>query len=98
MEISIQDIAQNAGMQVRAKKASDIIATHGENTIVLFEIGDTYETYNDNAEQVHTICKFPIIHYGKLPYLDFKKSCEDWVFPKLVREGFKICIFQKGTF
>lgn len=98
MEISIQDIVQNASMQVRAVKASDIIAKHGDNTIVLFEIGNTYETYNDNAEQVHTHCKFPIIHFGNIAHLDFRKTCESWVFPKLIRAGFKICIMEKGTF
>lgn len=98
MEISIKDIVQNAGMQERAIKASDMIAQYGDNTIVLFEIGDMYETYNDNAEQIHTICKIPIIHYGNLPYLDFKKTNEDWVFPKMIRRGFKISIMTKGTF
>lgn len=98
MEISIQDTVQHAGLQVRAVKASEIIAKHGINTIVLFEIGNTYEAYNENAEQLHTICKFPIIHYGNLATLDFKKDCESWVFPKMIRAGFKLCIMEKGTF
>lgn len=98
MEISIQEIVQNAGMQVRAVKASDIIAKHGENTIVLFEIGDTYETYNDNAELIHKYCKFPVIYCGHIAHLDFRKDCKFWVIPKMIKAGYKFCIMEKGTF
>ena len=81
-------------MMVRAQKAEDIRTKSGENTIVLFGIGNTYEAYNESAEELHTICKFPIIHFGKIAHLDFKKDCDFWVFPKMVREGFKICIIE----
>lgn len=94
MEAIIQDIFEHGTMQMRATQASDIMLKHGANTIVLFHIGNTYETYNDNAEQVHKVCKFPIIYYGKIAHLDFKDSCDFWVFPKMVREGFKICIIE----
>lgn len=96
MEMNIQN--QNASIQARAAMASDIIAKHGRNTIVLFDTGEQYETYNESAEQVHTHCKFEIIHYGDMAYVDFKKWCDFWVFPKLVREGYKICILEKGTY
>lgn len=92
MEVQFQDIVQYANMKMRVSKASSMIKEYGENTIVLFRIGDTYETYESNAEAVHKICEFPIIHFGKIAFLDFKVDCNFWVFPKLVRAGFKICI------
>lgn len=98
MEIKFQEIVQHAGMQERAVKAKEIIAKYGESTIVLFEVGDTYETYNENAEEVHTECKFPLNHYGNIAHLDFPKSCSNWVFPKMVRAGFKICIMEEETY
>lgn len=98
MEISIQDIVQHAGLQVRAVTSSDIIAKHGNNTIVLFQIGNQYEAYNESAEQLHTICEFPIIHHGNITTLEFNQDCDFWVFPKMIREGYKICVMEKEQY
>lgn len=94
IKIDIQTIVQHANLMIRAQRADDIRKKNGSNTIVLFVIGNYYEAYNESAEQLHTICKFPIIHYGNIPTLDFKKDCDAWVFPKMVREGFKLCIIE----
>lgn len=85
-------------MQERAVKAKEIIAKYGESTIVLFEVGDTYETYNENAEQVHTECKLPLNHYGNIAHLYFPKTRDGWVFRKMIRAGFKICILEEETY
>lgn len=94
IKIDIQTINHQANLMIRAQKSEDIRTKSGSNTIVLFAVGNTYEAYNESAEQLHTICKFPIIHYGNIPTLDFKKNCDAWVFPKMVREGFKLCIIE----
>lgn len=94
MEISIQDIVQHAGKQTRAVQASDIRAKHGTNTIVLFAVGNYYEAYNESAVEVHKHCKFTLGHTPSFSHVTFKKSCDYWVLPKLVRAGFKICIIE----
>lgn len=98
MEIKIQDIVQDARVQERALKASDIIAKHGKNTIVLFVIGNRYEAYDESAEQLNTICNYPITYNGKTGTSEFPKDSDFWVFPKMIRAGFKICIFEAGTY
>lgn len=98
METSIQDIVQQANYQVRAAKADDIRQKNGQNTIVLFELGNYYEGYNESAEALHDILQFPITSMGKISITYFKKTCDYWVFPRLIREGYKICIYQKGQF
>lgn len=94
MEITIQDIAQHANIMVRSTKAAEVRQKYGVNTIVLYRVGNTYECYNASAEMVHKECKFAIIYHGDIPFLDFKKDCVDWVLPKLVRAGYKICILD----
>lgn len=97
----IKNISNNSqlnNIMLKANKAAEIISKNGASTIVLFESERYFETFNDNAEQIHKFCKFQIIHYGKIAHLDFKKECSNWVFPKMIREGYKICIMQKGTY
>lgn len=94
MEIKMNQQANDPTINMLANKCKDYEKKFGTNTIVLLEIADTYEAYNKSAEQLHTICKIPIIYYGNTATLDFKKDCDTWVFPKLVREGFKICIIR----
>lgn len=98
MEIKINQQANDPTIKMLATKCEEYEKKFGTNTIVLLEIGNRYETYNKSAAQLHTICKFPIIHYGNTATLDFKKDCDTWVFPKMIREGFKICIISAGTF
>lgn len=96
-EINIQTIAQYANIMVRAEKANDFRTKYGENTIVLFEVGNTYEAYNESAEALHDICKLALIYFGNIATADFKKESDFWVFPKMVREGYKLCIIDKQS-
>lgn len=98
MEIKLQDIVQCANMMERAVKADDIRTQHGECTIVLFKVGNNYESYNESAEFVHDICQTPLFFMGSLTSTDFKEERLDTILPKLIREGHKICIFEKGQY
>lgn len=83
-----------AEMQERAVKSAEIITKYGDNTIVLFENGTHYEGYNESAEHLNTICKLPITQNGKIAHMVFKRDCDAWIFPKMVREGFQFCILN----
>lgn len=96
VEMNIQEIAQTAGMKIRAAKAAEQREKYGNNTIVLFAVGDSYEAYNESAEVLHDICNQPLYYQGNISSTDFRTTCSDWIFPKMIKEGYKICIFDKG--
>lgn len=98
MEISIQDIAQHANVMIRANKAEEVRKNHGENTIVLFEVGDFYETYGEGALQMAQATGVTLRHSGNIKEAAFPIKAAYIYFPKLVRKGFKICIKEKRTF
>lgn len=92
MEINIQDIAN---MQARAAKAAEKRAKCGNNTIVLFEVGDTYEAYNESAKALHDICNHRLYFMGRMSSTHFRKECFNWVAPKMIRAGYMFCIYMK---
>ena len=98
MEIKLQDIAQNVNMQVKANWTNDIRTKNGKNTIVLFVVGNYFEAYNESAEALHDICKIPLFFMGSISSTDFKKESADWIFPKMIRKGYKFCIFENGQY
>lgn len=97
MEINLKQTAVDPTIKVLANKCKEYETKYGTKTIVLLEMGNTYEAYNDSAELLHTSCEFPIIYYGDIPYIDFQKECDFWVFPRMIRAGFKFCIIQPGA-
>ena len=98
MEIIFQDIAQHANMQARATKAAEKRAKSGKNTIVLFEVGDNYEAYNESAEALHDICNHRLFFMWSMSSTHFNKECFDLVAPKMIRKGYMFCIYEKGNF
>lgn len=98
LEMNIQEIAQTAGMKIRAAKAAEQREKYGNNTIVLFAVGDSYEAYNESAEALHDICNQPLYYQGNISNTYFRSTCTDWIYPKMIKEGYKICIFEKGQY
>lgn len=95
MEINIQDIAN---MQARAAKAAEKRAKCGNNTIVLFEVGNNYEAYNESAEALHDICNHRLYFIGGMSSTHFRKVCIDLIAPKMIREGYMFCIYEIGNY
>lgn len=98
LEMNIQDIVQTANMKIRAAKAAELREEYGNNTIVLFAVGNRYEAYDESAEALHDICNQPLFYSGSISSTDFRTTCSDWIFPKMIKEGYKICIFEKGQY
>lgn len=98
LEMNIQDIVQTANMKIRAAKAAELREKYGNNTIVLFAVGDSYEAYDESAEALHDICKQPLFYQGSISSTDFRKTCTDWIYPKMIREGYKLCVFEQGEY
>ena len=98
LEMNIQDIVQTANMKIRAAKAVELREEYGNNTIVLFAVGDSYEAYDESAEALHDICNQPLYYQGNISSTYFRTRCTDWIYPKMIRAGFKLCIFEKGQY
>lgn len=98
MEISIQGIAQHANVMIRANKTEEVRKNHGENTIVLFEVGDFMETYGQSAVDMARTLGLTLTHSGNIKVSAYPSKANDTYFPKLVREGYKLCIYDKGQY
>lgn len=95
MEISIQDICAYATCKVRLAKSQDIRLKHGENCIVLFDIGDYYEAYGDSANDLGDVLYQHVEDdRGTAKFLLLKNK--DYVYlPKLIKAGYKVCITEE---
>lgn len=98
LEMNIQDIVQTANLKIRAAKAAEAREKYGNNTIVLFEVGDYYEAYEESAEALHEICKQILFFNNPISSTEFRKECSDWIFPKMIKADYKICIYYKGQY
>lgn len=98
MEISIQDIAHHANVITRANKAEEVRKNHGENTIVLFEVGDFMETYGESAVDMARTLGLTLTYSGNITVSAYPSKANDTYFPKLVREGYKLCVYEKGQY
>lgn len=94
MEISIQTIAQHANRMVRAERANDFRAKYGDNTIVLFKVGDFYTTYGEGARQMAQAIGVTLRILSDIEEAAFPIKAEATYFPRLVREGYKLCIIE----
>lgn len=94
ININSQTTAHHFDLEGRAQKSEDIRTKHGENTIVLFVRDGFYEAVEESAKSLHVICHARLISCGNITYTYFKKDSDFWVFPKMIRKGFKLCIID----
>lgn len=95
METTLKFNDQPSDMKKRVAYARQFRLENGQNTIVLFEIGATYEAYDESAELLHKFCKTFIVHSETFTFTDFKQDSENWIFPCMIREGYKFAIITK---
>lgn len=97
MASKIKTISLFDSIRIRASKTDEIRNKNGNNTIVLFQVGDNYEAYEECAEAIHDICGTPLIYQGNTAFTDFKTECDFWIFPKMIREHYKLCIIEQNN-
>lgn len=95
METTLKFNDQPGDMKKRVAYARQYRLEKGQNTIVLFEIGATYEAYDESAELLHKVCKTWILHSDSFTFTDFKKDAEFWIFASMIRKGYKFAIITK---
>lgn len=77
-----------------AEESAKIRKRSGNNTIVLITTGEYYKAVDESARNLHAICNTRLISCGSISYTYFQSHDDYWVFPKLIREGFKLCIID----
>lgn len=98
METRLQKINFTARMQELDSKSEEIRKTHGTQTIVLFEQGDYYNSYGQSAKDMASILGLSLYTLEGIDYAGILSKTSDVYFPKLIRKGHKICIFEKGQY
>ena len=94
MTIDITTITQHANNMVRAQETENYMKKYGDCTIVIYQIGDYYKAYGKSADRItETINQLPLIENGIMTY-EFKKSNQDILFPRIVKNGYKIAVIK----
>ena len=93
--IDIKVSKENARRMVVA----NIKQEHGENTIVLFVDDEIYTGYDKDAEVIANSCGLTFNNTGckdnvTLTDIRITKDMEFYVFPRMVKQGYKICVIE----
>lgn len=75
--------------------ANEIRHINGQNTLVLYTDGKTYESYGNSAEVIHDICRTPLTYKGEIATTDFVPFAFDIYLPKLISKGYKVVVLDK---
>ena len=94
MEISIQTICQYATVKVRAAKSDELRLKYGDSTLILWRCGNYYIAYNDCANIIGRILDIRVDDNHGTNYIEIAKDAHFWVFPRLVRNGYRIAITE----
>lgn len=73
------------------KKWWEVKSQH-EDTIVLMRCGDFYETYNDDAENVASVCGLTLTKKNDVSMCGFPYHALDKYLPQLIRSGKRVAI------
>lgn len=84
--------AKNLKPILRAQKSINLRKQNGEKTIVLFNDGNNYSAYGASALLLNTFINIDVTVENNIHMASMKQELEYTLFPRLVREGFKIAI------
>lgn len=96
MEISIQDICQFATQKTKEAKSEEYREKYGQNTIVLFRVGDFWEAYGECAADLARATGVTITIQNGIRTAAYPKRIEDNYLPRIVREGFKVVLIDEN--
>ena len=81
-------------MRAREEQSVNYRMKHGNSTLVLFHIGAWFLAYGQNARDITEVTNLTLEHRNGRDFAEFPESKSDIYFPRFVREGFKIVIFE----
>lgn len=94
METKITTLPPTDGLLKRMQQHSELTKKYGKSTIVLFKVGDFYETYDNDARKLTDELGITLSRRYKIETACFPKKAEDIFFAKLVRAGYKLAIIE----
>lgn len=94
MKTLVTDLNVAAFYKRRNEKSENLRAEQGNNTIVLWLNGTKYTAYGQSAYEIGRYRFSETFTEGGVNIATFPKQIEDTFFPKLVRDGYKIAIFE----
>lgn len=94
MEVTLTPQEPARQVRARIRRADEIVKRHGKSTLNLFKVNDHYETYGRDAVYISQITGVRLNTRFKIDMIEFTLTAADIYFPKIVREGFKICVHE----
>lgn len=98
MKIEFTELTTGAHAYVMAKRSADAQSKYGTNSLIIFEEGNCCTMYGNAAKTASEVLGRCQIFIGQIPHLIFPHRALDIYLPKFVRAGYRIIIYQKGTF
>lgn len=89
MEVSINSNVDNVKCQQQMK------VKYGDNVVVLFRAGDTYRSFNEDADTVAKVTGVSIKVDGAYRMAEFHHQGLDIYLPMLVRRGHRMAIIDE---
>ena len=94
MTIELRNYNPASIMRARAEQSVNYRQKHGSSTLVLFHIGASYLAYGQNAIDLTKVTNLTLQHRNGRDFAEFPERTSDIYFPRCVRQGFKIAIFE----
>lgn len=98
METKVVEIGTHHGLLKRMRYHEEFKYNHSSNTIVLFEVGNHLETYDNDARTIARYLGITLSKSLKIDSVEFPNRALDTYLPKLIRYGFSIAIIGKDFF
>lgn len=94
MIIELRKYAPASIMKAREEQSVNYRQKYGSCTLVLFHIGAWYLAYGQNAIDLTEVTNMTLQKRNGRVFAEFPERLSDIYFPRCVREGFKIAIFE----
>lgn len=91
-----QSFTNKAGdLRMRAHYAKSMREKHGEHTLVMFQLGDVWEAYDECAEIIEKLCGTHTTFSDGVTVTDWIEDYNYAIFARTVRAGYKIIVIEK---
>lgn len=94
MTIELRHYDPASIMRAREEQSENYRIKHVSSTLVLFHIGAWFMAYGQNARDISKITNLTVQRRNGRDFVDFPASKADIYFARLVRNGFKIAVFE----
>ena len=82
-------------MDETIKKQFDELKAEKPDVLLLFRVGDFYETYEDDAVTASDVLGITLTKHGGMRMCGFPHHALDTYLPKLVRAGHRVAIYDQ---